>query len=541
MIEDSELLNRVAQRAEVLDRERKIWEPEWQAVADYMAPRKADITSETNVHDSSRYAAIFDTTGIRAARVHAAGEMGWMTPIDSDWFGLAPPAPNDDIDEFKAWYSATAEAVALVLAKSNFYSEFHEALLDRCVFGTVGVLVEETGSMSRPVRFETLPIGRYSIAAGPQDTIDTVILDRHLPARVAAELWGADKLSDAVRAMLDDPGRMDEEVRFRHAIYPRPPDEFPKDTPKVPTGRHMPIASVVWESENNHLVGVSGFWEHPILVGRYLKWADGDYGVGPGVEALPDVRLANEMAKDILRAAEVAIYPRILLPPNFEGAVDFRPHGKTYADDLTNPPRAWLESDVDMRPITEELAERRRNIQDAFGVPHFRMFADLDKQMTATEVLERRAERLNAFTPAFHRLTTEILAPLINRVFAILVRASAPAWGRGEDSLLPVPPEGLSAAGGSVPMPKVDFLGVVAMADREREVSSILRTWEILSPLNETAPEWIDNFDIDKTARLVARNSGVTEEVIAPSIQVQQIRQARAQAAQEAAQQGPPA
>lgn len=533
MITDEDLITRLKARAETLDRARSLWESEWREVADFIAPRKSDIGVERSTFDSSRYRGLYDTTGIRAARTHAAGEMAWMTPINSDWFALGAPPPFEENDEVLSWYSSVSDTVADVLARSNFYSEIHESYLDRCTFGTVAMLVEESDSVFSPIQFASLAIGNYSIAAGPNDRVDTVFLCFKMTPRVAAARFGKDALSEKVQEAMEDPGKMDEPIEFRHAIYPRPADEFP-DRMQGPGA--MPIASVVWEAAESHLVSNSGFWELPIMVGRYLKWADSEWGVGPGIEALADIKLANEMSKDILRAVEVQIYPRILSPADHEGAFDLGPHGITFAADMSNAPRPWLDQAIEVRWMWEDLQQRRLNIENAFGVHHFQMFADLDKQMTATEVIERRSEKLNAFTPSFHRLTTEILSPLLRRVFAILVRRSLPAWIQGRPGVLPVPPAPIldGLAQGGVPLPEVEYQGVVAMAERERELSGMVSTWETLMPFNEVAPEWVDNFDIDKIARKVARYRGQDEDIIVPQARVMKIREARAAAAQEA-------
>ena len=65
---------------------------------------------------------------------------------------------------------------------------------------------------------------------------------------------------------------------------------------------------------------------------------------------------------------------------------------------------------------------KQQAIESAFHVDMFRMFASIDKQMTATEVAERSTEKLVQFSPSFTRKTTELLTPMLRSVFGILIR-----------------------------------------------------------------------------------------------------------------------
>src|SRR6185436_2076880 len=85
-------------------------------------------------------------------------------------------------------------------------------------------------------------------------------------------------------------------------------------------------------------------------------------------------------------------------------------------------PREWMTAgryDVGL----DRIKERQRAIEDAFHVPLFQMFAQLEKQMTAREVAERSSEKLIQFSPTFSRLTSELFNPLLERIFGILLRA----------------------------------------------------------------------------------------------------------------------
>jgi hypothetical protein len=91
--------------------------------------------------------------------------------------------------------------------------------------------------------------------------------------------------------------------------------------------------------------------------------------------------------------------------------------------------------------------------------------------------------------PLLGRLQVEFLAPLIDRVFAIMLR-------RGR--FLP-PPAILQGR-------KLDvrYSSVIAKMQRAAEVASIFETMQAIAPFVQISPEITDNFDGDAAARGIA-------------------------------------
>ena len=67
--------------------QRSTWESHWQDVADYMLPRKADITQKRTKGDK-RHDQIFDGTATHALELLAASLHGMLTSTTSAWFSL---------------------------------------------------------------------------------------------------------------------------------------------------------------------------------------------------------------------------------------------------------------------------------------------------------------------------------------------------------------------------------------------------------------------------------------------------------------------
>src|SRR5690242_15845561 len=84
-------------------------------------------------------------------------------------------------------------------------------------------------------------------------------------------------------------------------------------TRSAPTGANKPFESV-YVSVAGTLIDVGGFDEVPYLVPRFSKVTGEIYGLGPGMTCLPDVKMLNEMAKTVVKAAQKIVDPPLQLP-----------------------------------------------------------------------------------------------------------------------------------------------------------------------------------------------------------------------------------
>ena len=58
------------------------------------------------------------------------------------------------------------------------------------------------------------------------------------------------------------------------------------------------------------------------------------------------------------------------------------------------------------------------------------MISQLDGQMTAYEIARRQEEKMAMLGPVIERNDDELLDPLIDQVFSILLAQSQPRWSR---------------------------------------------------------------------------------------------------------------
>lgn len=515
----TDLADRVLQRHLDLVYQRATWETLWEDIAKYVMPRKAGIFTKESQPSVEDETLLFDGTAVRANMVLANGQLSWMTPMESRWFTMEPPKPMESEDSIEQWFQRCTEVVQAELARSNFYTEIHELYLDRGAFGTAAIMVES--GRNSALNFTKLDIGTFAISENDEGLVDTISREYEMTARQAALKFGVESLPEPMRKELESP-KGNRKFPIVHTIYPRGPGEieFGKRD-----GANKPFASVYVCKQTRTVLLASGFDEQPFFCTRYLKWKNAEaYGYSPSWTALPEARQLNFLEKQLDSLAELTAFPRILIPAGFDGDIDLRAGGVTYFDP-NNPsatPKEW--GTGGRYDVGVARAETKRNaINEAFHVDLFKMFAMLEKQMTAREVMERSAEKLIQFSPTFARMTTELFNPMLRRTFAILARQGK----------FPPPPQQLVMIG-AIPEPEISYNSRVALAIKQLENAAFIRTSEMLLPYAQIKPEMLDNFDFDEITRDMARNDGLPARWLMDEDMVAQMRAQRAQAAQAA-------
>ena len=155
--------------------------------------------------------------------------------------------------------------------------------------------------------------------------------------------------------------------------------------------------------------------------------------------------------------------------------------------------------------------QRREAIRQAFYVDQ--LLLRESPNMTATEVISRNEEKMRLLGPVLGRLQRELLQPLIQRSFNLLkeqkVFAPAPEFLRE------------NAIG-------IEYVSPMAKAQRQGQIDSTMRMFEILTPLAQLDPNIFDFVDMDGLVKFVAKTVGTPAAVLRGEAEVQQLREQRA-------------
>ncbi len=495
-------------RFATLKTQRQHWESHWQEVADYIVPRKADITKKRTSGDK-RSELIFDGTAIHAAELMAASLHGMLTNAATPWFSLRYESNdlNGD-DEAKEWLEGATDVMYQHLARSNFQEQIHELYSDLVTFGTAVIFIEADDDNG--VRFSTRHIAECYVSENEQGRVDTVYRKYKTTARAAVRQFGEDKVTNRIQKLnTDDPYA---EIELLHVVMPREDRNRRKKN-----NLNKPFASIYLDHEEKMIIGESGYDELPYCVPRFLKASfEQGYGRSPAMSSLSDTKMLNKMSEVVIRAAQLQIHPPLMVPDDgFMLPVRTTPGGLNFYRSGTRDRIEPLNIGANNPLGEQQLEQRRTAIRAAFYVDQ--LILGQGPQMTATEVIQRTEEKMRLLGPVLGRLQAELLQPLINRCFEILVR---------QKQFAPAPE---SLRDGTI---DIEYVSPLAKAQRSGDIQGILQMIEFLMPLMQLDQGIVDYLDFDGLAKHIIKVTGTPAAVVRGDGQVAGIREQRQQAQQ---------
>jgi len=502
---------RIHKRLGELKSRRQIHEPTWRHCFEMTYPLRADGFDGQQLDAQQgmrKRGEIPDSTGTDGCRILASGIMSGLTPANSRWFELDVEQATDDEKE---WLGEAADTVWTNIHQSNFDAEGYEGCIDAVAAGWFVLYIDEApdGGFS----FQQWPISTCYVASTRGDgLVDTIYREHKLTAEAAAAQFGVENLSEQVQKLLKD--KPLEMVCFVTCIEPRPVH--------VVGGRmakNMPFGSYVVEANSKHLVRESGYHEFPCVVPRWMRLPNSAYGVGPAFDALPDMRMLNELKAMQLAAADIAIAGMWIAED--DGVLNPRtvkvgPRKVIVANSVESMKELKTGSDF-------QLAEYMVTHLQA-AIRKIFMADQLQPQdgpaMTATEVHVRVELIRQLLGPIYGRLQAEYLRPMVTRCFGIAARAG----------VLGQPPESLADREYTV-----KYVSPLARAQRLEEVTAIERLVLNMGALAQATGDTsvFDQLDTAAAVRITAEGLGVPPDVLRSQDEVLEVQQAKQQAADQ--------
>jgi hypothetical protein len=419
------------------------------------------------------------------------------------WFGLVVDDPMiGEASEVRNWLDVVNNKMYIELNKSNFNSESHELYLDLVVFGTGCAFEEEKKERwFGGLRFASVPPGRYCVAEGMDGRVDTVY--RSIPMSVHGIIK---KWKDTIPDELKDYPRPDEIWEVVHAVYPngRGNGDFKWDSSYILT-------------KTRTLLSEGGFRDFPYLVPRWTKYSDETYGRGPSHTAIPDIRTINKIIEMELRNLAKNVDPPLgAVGGDVVGPARMIPGGITT---VKNKEALFkIDSTGNFQISNLKKEELRNSIHNIYMIDQLQL-AQTGKAMTATEVNVRYETMQRILGPTLGRLEVEYTKPLIDRTFALMLRAG----------LFNPIPDILNKAARERGKPialRIQYEGPLARAQRASDLTSISTLEQTIGPLIQMKQDAIDILDIDELTRHAATISGVPSKAIRDKEQVDGIRKA---------------
>lgn len=502
---------------EQLRQEAQDWYPLWKELQAYIAPERGFFQGQQpNKSKGIDYKILLDSTPTRDLRIFASGMMGLCTSPSRPWFKIG--LPDRELMEFhpvKIWLNDVQQILMDIYSRSNIYNTFYTLYEELGAFCTAAAYIGE--DYNDVVRGRAFTIGQYYLGTGPDGRVNTFARDYWMTVYQLVKEFGYDNVSVAVKNAYDN-NKLFQWFQVCHLIVP---NEW--RIPGKLDNRNKEYLSVQWEAgaPADTFLRISGYDEFPIIAPRTDVLDLDAYGRnGPGRLALGDSKTLQILAKDELISLDKLNNPPMQKPEDV-GVVDLTPGGVTTNNSTGQKVEPLFQVNPPLQATKVTKDDYRKGIDACFFTDLFLMASYLDKSgVTATEILEKHAEKIIQLGPFIERLETEMFDPAIERTFAI-------AYRKG---LIPTPPEELQG----MPL-NIEYISTMAQAQKMVQTTAIKETIAFAGQLAAAKPEVLDNVDFDETLEQFADMNGVSPGILRGSDEVAQIRKERIKAQQQQA------
>lgn len=505
-----------------LKAERSTWMTDWKDIADHIRPRGfRDNRNDTNKSSRTKGSKIINFTPVEAARTLASGMMTGITSPARPWFRLTVSGDPTltESPAVKAWLSTVERVMREALARSNIYNGLHQVYADLGPFCVSAMHVEADAEDG--TRAYVFPVGSYCLAAGPRGNVDTIFREVSLTVAQLVELFGLERCSETVKRH-HEKGELDQRIDVTHAIYPR--TDFVEGQ-LGPRGKRF--ASDWWESSQPAHAGFlreSGFDAFPVLCPRWTRTGEDVYGTGPGFDAIGDCRQLQLLERRAAQAADKIVNPPMSAPVAASSTpISLLPGETNFVDGLGAGQALRPAVQIDAAALTvfeAKIRECENRIRKAFFAHLWLLITETTGNMTATEVDQRREEKLQQLGAVLEALNDELLDPLLDLLFDISLAAG----------LIPPAPQELEGK-----RLKPEYISIMAQAQKLLATTGLERLAAFAGNLSRLDPSVLDKVDLDQLVDEYADSVGVPPATVRPDADVEERRKQRAAAQQQAA------
>jgi hypothetical protein len=524
-------------RAQMLN-ERTSYIRHWQDIADFIKPTRGRFFISDNNKGDKRNKNIIDSTATMASRTLRSGMMAGVTSPARPWFKLGIADPKlSEVPAVKSWLSEVETVMRIYFSRSNLYKVLPVVYGDMGDYGTGCVYVQE--DMDTVFRFMDQPVGSYCLAKDSKGRIRVFTREFQMTVRQIVEEFGTDpvtgelfwdNISLHVKSLWESK-QFEAKINVCHMIKPNP-----DHNPKRLESKFKKFIEYYYEFgtqgsdqqlQGDIFLSEKGYDYFPVLAPRWEVTGEDVYANDcPGMTALGDVKQLQLGEKRSAQAVEKQLNPSLQGPASLKKkGASLLPGDITWVDDVDLQKgglRPIHEVRFDIGQLEGKQDQVRERINKAYFVDLFLMLASSDRsQFTATEIVERKEEKLLAVGPVLEQIDQDLLDPLIDIAFMMLDR----------QGLIPEAPEEIQGA-----EIRVEYISIMAQAQKLAGIGTIERFLGFMGNIAAINPEALDLLDIDETVQSYADQSGAPLKLVRSKDKVQEIRNMRAQAAQHQAQ-----
>ncbi len=512
--------------------QRSSYEAQWIDVSESFSPYRLRLNLADYNRGDRRNNRIYDCTGGLALRTLESGLTSAATDPAGQWFRRTTKDPERaEFGPHREWLDYVTNAMMMVLSGSKIYTTIPTLFGNMALYAT-GLMSIEEDFAGKVIHPRTFPTGSFWLGQDDQGTVNVFRREWRMTVRQLYLQFGEGaEFSDYVRNLIDQ-SRWETLIDVAQIVMPN--EDY---RPGSKRGKDMPFASCWYElagqrdgQDGGKFLREGGFASFPFMCGRWEQQEGEVWGVDcPAMTALGDCKALQIGERREGQLIEKGVNPHWVGTPDLKGRDHgFLPGQVTYLEErggAGTTPRLRPLHEVNpafLPAIEEKQAQLRERINRAFYYDLFSMFDTLkDQERTATEIMERKSEKLIKLVKMYSTLTAQVLAPMLDRVYEIMER----------QGLIPPPPPDMLGH-----KHEYEFVGILAQAQKMLRVQPIERLFATVGQIAAVKPDAVDKLDIDQGIDEIATGLMVPATVVNSDEKVDAIRNRRAQAQQAAAQ-----
>lgn len=508
------------QKVKSLLQKRQQYEKRWKEIREYQLPHigRFDDTDTEESLARRRDRSIYHNCAWECNQVFAAGVMSGLTPPSRKWFRLNFSNPelsaNTDIAEL---LDQRMDIMNEVLEKSNFYNAIHSCYME-LAYGQAPLAIFPDTRYG--VHFEPLTVGTYCIDVGADGAVNTLLRKYRMTVQQMADKFGAENLPASIRHTLNSESHNDKSYNVYWLVEPNR-----NANPEKLGNMYMPYLSLYWaeSSADDEWLYVGGFEEWPVPVARFMITANESYGQGPGWFAEGDSKGLQLLEKDLISAIELTIKPPMLTTPdNVAKGINLVPGGKTYTSQPDGV-KPLFQVNLNLEHLQNKITDLEGRIRRVYSADLFLMLDQMDKTMTAREVIERTQEKMQQLGPVVQRLQFEFLGPIIERVYNTLDRAGVFPEPEDEELLAVLQSQEI----------KIEYISPLAQAQKISGLVNIEQAIAFVGNLAQFNPNVLDKVNFEETVNKYFEMVGAPAAIKRSDKEYQEIQAEKQKAMQE--------
>lgn len=514
--------------------ERSSFLTHWQDIDLYLAPRRARLYVTDVDRGYRRNQFIINSKATHAWGTLRSGMMSGFTSPSRPWFRLTTQDPDlAKFESVKEWLYDCTWRMHDVFLRSNVYNILPTVYGDMSGFGTGCMMVME--DFDNVIHCFEFPLGSYYLFNNDRLRVNGFMRDFRLSVRQVVEkfVWNEQenkfdwsKCSSIVKNLWDA-GTTEAWIDLVQYVGPNA-----QYKPHSLRSEHKKFISVYYErgtqtgeysasvTDSTKTLSVRGYDRFRVLAPRWEVSGEDVYGtMCPGMETLGDNKSLQTYERRAAQALEKSINPAMVAPASMRTQ-----KATTVPGDITwmTDPQGEFKPAYQINPnfqqynIAIDAIEQR--IAKGYHEDLWLVISNLDKgNVTAEQVRALQNEKLQEIGPVVDRLNIDLLDPLVEITFEIMLK----------QGLLPPPPQEMSKA----PM-KVEYTSIIAQAQKALSAGGIEQFTGYVLKLRESNPEdpsILDKFNADEAIDHYGDALTLPPGIVRDDEAVAKIRKQRAQ------------